>query len=186
MGLQLCVSPRSEDDRPAPRPLRWPVAGRYLRINKIRACAYGASKQSRRGRDGYPDTIAHPKGTESGTNRGLPGNVEIYPAIHEWRLWLARLAPLGDRPIKRANSGCSAAARGRGEAGHPARIHGVRLAITSTLRSDRRIAVRRPGVGGGVIFARRSVTVSRLRRIPGAASPRPQRSRCALVPMPGS
>src|SRR5262245_20330041 len=33
-------------------------------------CADRTTEQSRRGRDGRPDTIAHPKGTEPGTNRG--------------------------------------------------------------------------------------------------------------------
>ena len=44
----------------------------------------------------------------------------------------------------RADSGCSAAAGGRGEVCHPAQDPRVRLAITATARSERRIAVRGP------------------------------------------
>ena len=62
-------------------------------ISKIRACAYGATVQSRRGRDGYPDTVSHPRGTGPGTNRNLgredlnanPADAELIHSIERLR-----------------------------------------------------------------------------------------------------
>jgi len=74
-----------------------------LYINMIHACAYGTTEQSPRGRDGYPDTHAHPEGPEPGTNRDLgpedlnatrPGELEQKGADSRLSLsWPSRSRP---------------------------------------------------------------------------------------------
>ncbi len=68
---------------------------------------------------------------------------------------LVRIVAVGaqvQRDLRHSRHGWSRSVAGARRAA-PRRIHGVRFAITATARSDRRIAVRGPGVGVDASFA---------------------------------
>src|SRR3954447_9781150 len=134
----------------APTARHTPDAGSWYR----RFSAHSLESQRERGRN--PATLDDDGGDDQASLRHLltvtrtpiavVGQQEDGSAISRSEGWVFRIPH--ERTWERADSGsCPARPVTEARRAIPRRIHGVRLAISATARSERRIAVRGPGVG---------------------------------------